>query len=137
MLFRAPARLSIGPSMLPEQWQTFKKAVRREPLDSIPMALIVDSPWIPGYLGIKHLDYFLDPEVWFQANLRIANEFPEIIFVPSWWMEYGMAAEPSVLGAKLKFWSDNTPSQQETLYRLDDLDHLQNYEIENDGFAAL
>jgi MtaA/CmuA family methyltransferase len=123
--------------MLPEQWQTFKKAVRREPLDAIPMALVVDSPWIPGYLGIKHLDYFLDPEVWFQANLRIAQEFPEIIFIPSWWMEYGMAAEPSVLGAKIKFWADNTPSQQETLYSLKDLDHLQNYEIENDGFAAL
>ena len=47
--------------MRPEQWETFKRAVRREKMDKIPMALIVDSPWIPGYLGIKHLDYFLDP----------------------------------------------------------------------------
>ncbi len=57
--------------MLPEQWETFKRAVRREKLDKIPMALIIDSPWIPGYLGIKHLDYFLDPELWFQSNLKI------------------------------------------------------------------
>jgi uroporphyrinogen decarboxylase len=28
-------------------------------MDKIPMALIVDSPWIPGYLGIKHMDYYL------------------------------------------------------------------------------
>jgi uroporphyrinogen-III decarboxylase len=123
--------------MLPQQWQTFKSAARREKLDRIPIALIVDSPWIPGYLGISHLDYFLDPEIWFQSNIKIAQEFPDIILVPSWWMEYGMAAEPSVLGAKLKFWSDNTPSQQETLYRLEDLDRLENYEIEYDGFAAL
>ena len=123
--------------MLPSQWQTFKKAARGESVDSIPMALIIDSPWIPGYLGINHLDYYLDPNLWFDSNIKIMQEFSDVIFVPAWWMEYGMAAEPSVLGTKIKFWTDNTPSQQETLYRLDDLDHLQNYEIEYDGFAAL
>lgn len=40
--------------MLKQQWETFKRAARREKMDKIPMALIVDSPWIPGYLGIKH-----------------------------------------------------------------------------------
>ena len=34
--------------MLPAQWDTFKRAARREKLDKIPMALIIDSPWIPG-----------------------------------------------------------------------------------------
>ena len=96
--------------MLPEQWQTFKRAARREKMDNVPMALIVDSPWIPGYLGIKHLDYYLDPELWFEANLKIMREYPDIIFIPSWWMEYGMAAEPSVLGSKIKFWQDTTRS---------------------------
>src|SRR5207344_2286448 len=80
--------------MKPEQWEIFKKAARLEKLDKVPMALIVNSPWIPGYLGIQHMDYFLDPELWFQSNLKIHREFPDIIFVPSWWMEYGMAAEP-------------------------------------------
>ena len=123
--------------MRPDQWDTFKRAARRERLARIPMALIVDSPWIPGYLGLSHLDYFLDPETWFQANLRIAGEFPDVIFVPSWWVEYGMAAEPSVLGAKIKFWPDNTPSEVQTLRRLSDIDALADYEIEADGFAAL
>ena len=39
--------------MRPEQWETFKQAARLEKLDRIPMALIIDSPWIPGYFGIK------------------------------------------------------------------------------------
>src|SRR6476646_11757946 len=123
--------------MLPEQWKTYKHAASLEPQDKVPMAMIIDSPWIPGYLGIKHMDYYLNPDLWFQSNLKIMREFPEIIFIPSWWMEYGMAAEPSVLGAKMKFWGDNTPSQQETLYRLEDLERLNNYEISYDGFAAL
>ena len=40
--------------MLPHQWETFKRAARIEKMDKVTMALIVDSPWIPGYLGIKH-----------------------------------------------------------------------------------
>ena len=123
--------------MLPAQWETFKRAARLEKLDKIPMALIVDSPWIPGYLGIKHMDYYLDPELWFESNLKIMQEFPDIIFVPVWWMEYGMAAEPSILGAKIKFWQDNTPSEYHTLYRLEDIDKFPEYEVEADAFAAM
>jgi MtaA/CmuA family methyltransferase len=123
--------------MLPQQWEIFKRAARLEKSDAVPMALIIDSPWIPGYLGISHLDYYLDPEVWFQANLKIMREFPEIIFVPSWWVEYGMAAEPSILGAKIKFWRENTPSECHTLLRLEDLDSFAEYDVEADAFAAL
>jgi uroporphyrinogen-III decarboxylase len=111
--------------MLPSQWDTFKRAARRERLDKVPMALIVDSPWIPGYLGLNHMDYYLDPELWFESNLSIMREFPEIIFVPS------------VLGAKIKFWQDNTPSEYHTLYRLEDIDQFPEYEVEADAFAAL
>ena len=48
-----------------------------------------------------------------------------------------MAAEPSVLGAKIKFWQDNTPSEYHTLYRLEDIDKFPEYEVEADAFAAL
>lgn len=123
--------------MKPEQWQVFKQAARLEKTDSIPLALIIDSPWIPGYLGIKHMNYYLDPQLWFESNKKIHKEFPDIIFIPSWWMEYGMAAEPSVLGAKIKFWENNTPSEVENLHSLDDLDKISTYDIKTDGFAAL
>ena len=123
--------------MRPEQWEIFKKAARLEKLDNTPLALIIDSPWIPGYLGINHMDYYLDPELWFQSNLKIHQEFPDIIFIPSWWMEYGMAAEPSALGTKIKFWENNTPSEFHTLFRIEDIDDLPKYEVEHDAFMAL
>jgi len=46
--------------MLHQQWETLKRAARLENGQGAD-AMIVDSPWIPGYLGIKHMDYFLDP----------------------------------------------------------------------------
>ncbi len=122
--------------MTPQHWEIFKKAARLEKTDKVPMALIIDSPWIPGYLGIRHMDYYLDPELWFQSNLKIHQEYPDIIFVPSWWMEYGMAAEPSALGTKIRFWENNTPSEVEMLHNLDDLGKLK-YDVESDGFMAL
>ena len=123
--------------MKSEQWETFKRAARGEKMDKIPLALIIDSPWIPGYLGISHMDYYLDPELWFRSNLRIHEEYPDIIFIPSWWMEYGMAAEPSALGAKIKFWENNTPSEYHTLYHVEDIESFPDYEVENDAFMAL
>src|SRR3569833_427241 len=123
--------------MLPHQWETFKRAARMEKQDQVPMALIIDSPWIPGYLGIKHMDYYLNPDLWFESNLKILREFPDIIFVPSWWMEYGMAAEPSALGSKIKFWQDNTPSEYHTLFHIEDIDQFPEYEVENDAFMAM
>jgi uroporphyrinogen decarboxylase len=123
--------------MKPAQWEIFKKAARLQKLDKVPMAMIIDSPWIPGYMGVKHMDFFLDPEVWFQSHWKIHQEFPDIIFVPGWWMEYGMAAEPSALGAKIKFWHDNTPSEYHTLYNIEDLEKFPEYEVEHDAFMAL
>ena len=123
--------------MRPEQWEIFKKAARGERLDNVPMALIIDSPWIPGYVGVKHMDFYLNPQVWFESHLKIHEEFPDVIFVPGWWMEYGMAAEPSALGAKIKFWDDNTPSEYHNLFSIDDVDKLHKYEVESDAFMAM
>jgi uroporphyrinogen decarboxylase len=52
-------------------------------------------------------------------------------------MEYGMAAEPSALGTKIKFWQENTPSEYHTLYRIEDIDRFPEYEVENDAFMAM
>jgi uroporphyrinogen decarboxylase len=93
----------------PQQWARFKAAAKRQPGAVPPLALIVDSPWIPGDLGLNHLDYFFDPELWFQANLRVSAEFPEAIFLPGWWVEFGMAVEPSAYGARIRFWNDRPP----------------------------
>lgn len=123
--------------MRQEQWQIFKAAAKRQPLDQVPLALIVDSPWMPGYFGINHLDYFLDPEVWFQSNLKMLQDFPDVIFFPSWWLEYGMAIEPSSMGARISFRTDQTPGIRATLFHLEDIGQWTPVDPHTDGFMAL
>ncbi len=119
--------------MRPEQWNVFRNAAKRSASGATPVALIVDSPWMPGYLGIPHLDYYFDGEVWLEANLRIQREFPEIIFFPSWWVEFGMAIEPSAFGSRTRFWPDRTPDQIPMLRRIEDAADLAPVDPQTDG----
>lgn len=91
-------------------WKRFKQASRLETPDRVPVALIVDSPWLPGYAGIDTRDYFLFPDKWLEINKGLLDRFPGAVWIPGFWVEYGMAAEPSAFGAKLHFYSDSPPS---------------------------
>lgn len=123
--------------MRPQQWQIFKNAAKLRHTGETPVALIVDSPWMPGHAGVGHLDYYLDPEVWFQANLRIEREFPDAILFPGWWVEYGMAIEPSAFGTRLHFWPDQPPAQSPILFRLEDVGRYAPINPCTDGFMPL
>ena len=123
--------------MRPEQWELFKSAAKRRRVAEAPVALIVDSPWIPGYAGTGYLDYYSDPEIWFQSNLRIMQEFPDVIWFPSWWVEYGMAIEPSAAGSRICFHHDQPPSQSPVLFRLADVARLAPVNPQTDGFMPL
>jgi uroporphyrinogen decarboxylase len=123
--------------MKPHQWEIFKQAARRQFPGTMPVALIIDSPWIPGYFGITHLRYYLDAELWFKSNLALAEEFPDIIFLPSWWVEYGMAIEPSALGCRITFLPDQPPSLSPVLRRPGEVEDLSPVNPYTDGLMAL
>ena len=91
-------------------WDHFKQAARSEKPETVPVALIVDSPWLPGYSQIDTRDYFLFPEKWLEINKGLLERFPDVVWIPGFWVEYGMAAEPSAFGAKVRFHSDRPPS---------------------------
>jgi uroporphyrinogen-III decarboxylase len=92
-----------------QQWQLLKQTAAMETPAAPPVALIIDSPWIPGYSGISTLDYFTMPDQWLAANLQVMGDFPEVIFLPGFWVEYGMTNEPSAFGCKLSFFEQKTP----------------------------
>jgi len=72
------------------------------------VAMIIDSPWLPGYMGVDTLDFFFDPAVWLAAHEQATADLPGVAFVPGSWMEYGMAAEPSGWGVPIQ-WSHISP----------------------------
>jgi uroporphyrinogen decarboxylase len=91
-------------------WERFRQAARRGEPEQVPVALIVDSPWLPGYAGMDTRDYYLFPERWLEVNLGLLERFPQVVWIPGFWVEYGMAAEPSAFGARVRFHGDRPPS---------------------------
>ena len=107
--------------MRKEQWDAIRHPLKQK---TVPTALIVDSPWIPSYCGIDTIDYFTNPEIWWNANIKIKNDFPDVIFVPDFWVEYGMAAEPSGFGCKTSFYKNTTPNVHHLVKSCDDIENL-------------
>ncbi len=91
-------------------WDHFKQAARRETPPQVPVGLIVDSPWLPGYAGIDTRDFYLFPDRWYTIHRELLERFPDAVWIPGFWVEYGMAAEPSAFGTKVVFHADSPPS---------------------------
>lgn len=89
--------------MRDKHWEQLKAVVNGETLTPAPMGFIIDSPWLPNWYGISLLDYFTSDELWLKANLKAEETFPELMFLPGFWSEYGMCTEPSAFGARTSF----------------------------------
>lgn len=102
-----------------KQWDILESVVNKTNTE-IPVGLIVDSPWMPGYCGVNNIDFYARPEAWFDAYCKIKTDFPEVIYLPDWWSEYGMATESSGFGCKIDFYEDNLPAVHHILSGIDD-----------------
>jgi uroporphyrinogen decarboxylase len=87
------------------QWEELVKISRGEKSNVSPVGFIIDSPWLPGWYGVSLLDYYTSDRIWFEANRKAIETFPEVMFLPGFWSEYGMCTEPSAFGAKM-VWSE-------------------------------
>ncbi len=123
--------------MREEQWDVLKRCAAGEEFAVPPVALIIDSPWLPGYLGISTLDYLTVPDVWLHANVTVAREFPEVIFVPGFWVEMGMGAEPSAFGCRLTFHRDRTPDVHALTAEIQDVCRLAPPDPRRDGLLPV
>ena len=103
------------------QWSLFKAVLHGEN-KMLPVGLIVDSPWIPGYCGMTFIDFYARPDEWFNAYIKIKADFPDIIFLPDWWAEYGMSTEASGFGCRIDFYDDNLPVVHHIIESAEDID---------------
>lgn len=118
-------------------WKRFKQAARLEEPDQVPVAFIVDSPWLPGYAGINTLDFFLYPDKWFEIHRGLLDRFPDAVWVPGFWVEYGMAAEPSAFGVRIHFHRDRPPSIEPVTTDVDHWAEAPLPNVEEDGLMPL
>lgn len=111
--------------MTDKQWIDLIAIVNGEKKQPLPIGFIIDCPWLPNWYGINILDYFTNDELWLKANLKAIDTFPEVMFLPGFWSEYGMCTEPSAFGAKCVFWKNEFPFAEKIIHTSDDISKLK------------
>ncbi len=119
--------------MTNEQWQKLLAVVAGEESAALPVGFIIDSPWLPGWCGISTLDYYTSDQLWFEANRKAIETFPDVMFLPGFWAEYGMCTEPSAFGAKCRWETANLPHAEAISPDIDVLCALGKPDVRKDG----
>ena len=120
--------------MTDQQWEILKRTIRGEEANPLPVGFIIDSPWLPNWYGITILDYFTNDDLWLKANLKAVEEFPDVMFLPGFWSEFGMCTEPSAFGVRCTFPPNEFPHAHRVLLSADDIDSLPSPNPRTDGF---
>ncbi len=119
--------------MTEQHWADLLAAIRGEAKKPLPIGFIIDCPWLPNWYGVSILEYFQSDGVWFQANKKAIETFPECIFLPGFWSEFGMCTEPSAFGSKCQFPENEFPFAEKIILSEDDVDNLVKPDVTTDG----
>jgi uroporphyrinogen-III decarboxylase len=115
-----------------EHWERLIAAVEGKATE-VPVGFIIDSPWLPNWCGMTIREYLANETRWLDANLRALEVFPECIFLPGFWAEFGMCTEPSAFGARCVFPPDEFPFPEKSLHDIESVDRLPDPDPATDG----
>ncbi len=119
--------------MTQDQWKTLVNIVNGKQILPKQTGFLIDSPWLPGWYGVSNIDYYSNDEIWLKANLKAIDTFPDTIFLPGFWSEYGMCTEPSAFGAKLVWYPTNLPHADKIISSVDELSSIKKPDVKTDG----
>lgn len=123
--------------MTENQWSLLTEVIEGKQVSPLPVGFIIDSPWLPNWYGISMLDYFTCNDLWYDANKQAIDIFPEIIFLPGFWSEFGMCSEPSAFGSVCSFPKNEFPHAKRVIQSVDDIKKLHKPDAGKDGLAPL
>jgi uroporphyrinogen decarboxylase len=121
--------------MTDKQWQDLLRVLRGELFDPLPVGLIIDSPWLPNWAGMTILDYLTDDQRWLEANIEAERRFPDVMFLPGFWAEYGMCTEPSAWGAKCVWPENEFPFAEKVVHDYSEVNRLRKPNCRTDGLC--
>jgi len=119
--------------MTNKEWITLLEILDGKQFNPLPVGFIIDSPWLPGWDGISAMDYYSSDNLWLKANFDAIDTFPEIMFLPGFWSEFGMCTEPSAFGSKMVWDETELPHADKVIHSTEMIDGLSKPNVEKDG----
>jgi len=119
--------------MTEKQWKTLLSVINGNVVEPIPVGFIIDSPWLPGWAGMTTLDYYTSETKWLEANFKAIETFPDIMFLPGFWAEFGMCTEPSAFGSKCSWAETELPFAHKIITDVAQVADLEKPDASKDG----
>jgi uroporphyrinogen-III decarboxylase len=123
--------------MTDQQWAVLLQILDGQPIDPVPTGFLVDGPWFAGLQQVRLIDYLTDSREWLDANLQAVRQFPDVLWLPGFWAEFGMISNPPSFGAKCVWPQDGFPTCEPVLRGFDDIADLQVPDVHTDGLLPL
>ncbi len=79
-------------------------------------------------------EYLSSETLWFEANLKAIEMFPEAWFLPGFWSEFGMCTEPSAFGSKCSFPPNEFPFADKIIQTDAQMGDLKLPDVRTDGW---
>ena len=115
------------------QWKDLLAVLKGQTLSQLPVGFIIDCPWLPGWHGVTIAEYLSSETVWFAANRKAIETFPEVWFLPGFWSEFGMCTEPSAFGTRCQFPPNEFPYAEKVLTNVGQIADLKTPDPRTDG----
>lgn len=119
------------------QWNLLLEILAGKTGQDLPCGFLVDGPWITGINGIDLMDYFVDNHLWLEANLNAVNRYPDVLWMPGFWAEFGMISNPPSFGAKCVWPEGGFPTCEAILGDYAAIDDLSEPNVRSDGLLPL
>jgi uroporphyrinogen decarboxylase len=119
--------------MTDRQWKDLLAVLHGEMLRPLPVGFIIDCPWLPGWCGMEIADYLSSETLWFEANRKAIETFPEVWFLPGFWSEFGMCTEPSAFGTRCIFPRNEFPFAEKVITNVAQIADLKTPNPRTDG----
>ncbi len=112
-------------------------AVRHQEKDGVPVVLWDNAPPVTRLYGVRERDYHHNPEIKLQTQLRAITDFPDAMWVPGIYADFGTVTAGSILGCEVIWFDDNSPHAAPALQSVRDIDHLRPKNIRTEGLTAV
>lgn len=114
-------------------WERFINTIQRKEVDHIPVALLGTPRFFASLGGEELFECMYNPKKLMDVELRAFKKFPEVLFIPGCWPDYG-SGEISAFGGRVS-WSENSMPQIRECYIKSDsnIHHLTIPDPKSDG----
>ena len=111
----------------------FMQAIRFESPREISIVFWAAAPFCTRLVGVKEIEYYKNIELKTETQHKMFSLFPESVFLPGFWPDYGATSIPSAFGSKIIWQDTEAPYAKPCLTSIDQVDHLKPANPYEDG----